>query len=181
MPVPSDPYNFTNGTTADGDQVDARFAPLYAALDHALDDDNVASFTSAVLKLSVGRVQPSADVTLTTGAPGPKTDLCSLSITPSVASKLLVVQHVAVAGSNGAGSAESWMNVDGTDRVDSSPPVASLGAIVTTGDYTTLVAADVLDLTAAAHTVKLRARWNGAGIVSAQRQGSGFAYLLVAA
>ena len=64
----------------------------------------------------------------------------------------------------------------------------ALTAVVTTlairqfGDNdTTLVAADVLDLTAAAHTVKLRARWNGAGIVSAQRQGSGFAYLLVAA
>lgn len=32
MPAPTDPYpNFVNGTTADADQVDARFAPLYAA------------------------------------------------------------------------------------------------------------------------------------------------------
>lgn len=181
MPVPTDPYNFANGATADGDQVDARFAPLFAALNGGLDDTNVAAFTSAVLKPSLGRVQPSADVTLPTGAPGAKTDLCSLSITPTVASKLIVVQHVAVAGSSGAGSLESWMSVDGVDRVDSSPPVSALGALITTGEYANLVAADVLDLTAAAHTVKLRARWNGPGITSARRQGTGFVYLLLAA
>ena len=135
----------------------------------------------AVLKLSVGRVQPSADVTLPTGAPGAKTDLCSLSITPSVASKLVVVQHATVAGSSGAGSLESWMSVDGTDRVDSSPPVAALGALITTGEFANLVAVDVLDLTAAAHTIKQRARWNGPGMVAVQREGSGFGYLLVAA
>lgn len=32
MTVPVDPYTFTNGTTADAVQVNARFAPLYAAL-----------------------------------------------------------------------------------------------------------------------------------------------------
>lgn len=32
MTLPSDPYNFTNGNTADAEQVDARFAALYAAL-----------------------------------------------------------------------------------------------------------------------------------------------------
>lgn len=32
MTLPTDPYNFTNGTTADAEQVDARFAALYAAL-----------------------------------------------------------------------------------------------------------------------------------------------------
>lgn len=41
MTVPTDPYNFTNGTTADGDQVDARFAPLYAILNGALAADNL--------------------------------------------------------------------------------------------------------------------------------------------
>lgn len=42
-PVPTDPFNFINGATADAEQVDARFAPLYAALAGALDDSNVAS------------------------------------------------------------------------------------------------------------------------------------------
>ena len=181
MPVPNDPHTFADGGTADGEQVNERFDPLYAALDGALDDDNVASFTSKILKPTLGRVQPSADVTLPTGAPGAKTDLCSLSITPVVASKLIVVQHVAVAGSSGAGALESWMSVDGVDRVDETPPVSALGALITTGEYANLVAADVLDLTAAAHTVKLRARWNGPGITAAKRQGSGFVYLLLAA
>ena len=179
MPVPSDPYDFTNGATADAEQVDARFAPLYAALDGALDDENVAAFTSAVLKLSVGRVQPAANVTL--NASGVKTDLCSLAITPTVASKLVIVQHVSVLGSTGAGGVESWISVDGADRVDLSPPVQSYGAIGYAGEIATLAAADVVDLTAAAHTIKLRARWDGPGMTIAQRVGTGFVYLLVAA
>ncbi len=32
MTLPTDPYNFTNNTTADAEQVDARFAALFAAL-----------------------------------------------------------------------------------------------------------------------------------------------------
>lgn len=32
MALPTDPYNFTNGATADAEEVDARFAALYAAL-----------------------------------------------------------------------------------------------------------------------------------------------------
>jgi hypothetical protein len=42
MPVPTDPYNFVTDTIADADQVDARFAPLYEALDGALDESNMA-------------------------------------------------------------------------------------------------------------------------------------------
>ena len=42
MPVPTDPYNFVNGDVADADQVDARFSPLYAALDGAVDHSNMA-------------------------------------------------------------------------------------------------------------------------------------------
>lgn len=54
MTVPTDPYNFTNGSTADGDQVDARFAPLYAALSGALDVDNVLDAILEKLALSDG-------------------------------------------------------------------------------------------------------------------------------
>lgn len=54
MTVPSDPYNFTNGATADGDQVDARFAPLYAALNGALDVDNVLDAVLEKLALNDG-------------------------------------------------------------------------------------------------------------------------------
>jgi hypothetical protein len=45
MPVPSDPYDFVNGTIADGDQVDERFRRLYNALNPAvqgLDTSNMA-------------------------------------------------------------------------------------------------------------------------------------------
>lgn len=42
MPVPADPFDFVNQTVADAEQVDARFAPLYAALDGALDESNLA-------------------------------------------------------------------------------------------------------------------------------------------
>jgi hypothetical protein len=44
MPVPSDPYDFVNGTIADGDQVDERFRRLYAAFNPAvqgIDDSNL--------------------------------------------------------------------------------------------------------------------------------------------
>ncbi len=39
-PIPTDPYNFSAGAVADAEQVDARFAPLYAALNGALDQTN---------------------------------------------------------------------------------------------------------------------------------------------
>ena len=44
MAAPTDPYNFTNGATADAEQVDARFAPLYSALAYGgLDAETLAS------------------------------------------------------------------------------------------------------------------------------------------
>lgn len=42
MPVPLDPFDFANDTIADAEQVDARFAPLYETLDHAIDETNMA-------------------------------------------------------------------------------------------------------------------------------------------
>lgn len=54
MTVPTDPYNFTNGATADADQVDARFAPLYAALSGALDVDNILDAVLEKLALNDG-------------------------------------------------------------------------------------------------------------------------------
>ncbi len=45
MPVPSDPFTFTNGTIADGGQVNSRFSPLYAALNNALDVTNLTTTT----------------------------------------------------------------------------------------------------------------------------------------
>lgn len=46
MTVPVDPHTFTAGTTADASQVNARYLPLYTALNGALDTDN---FLPAVL------------------------------------------------------------------------------------------------------------------------------------
>lgn len=52
MTVPTDPFNFTNGTVADADQVDARFLPLYTALTGALDVDNLLAAVKQKLGLS---------------------------------------------------------------------------------------------------------------------------------
>lgn len=53
MTVPADPYNFANGAVADADQVDARFAPLYAILAAGLTDDNIANDG-----ISIGKLKP---------------------------------------------------------------------------------------------------------------------------
>lgn len=42
MPVPIDPGPFVDDALADADEVNARFSPLYAALDGALDEANMA-------------------------------------------------------------------------------------------------------------------------------------------
>lgn len=42
MPVPADPHTFANNAIADALQVNARFAPLYSALNGALDEMNMA-------------------------------------------------------------------------------------------------------------------------------------------
>lgn len=52
MTVPTDPFNFTNGSVADADQVDARFLPLYTALAGALDVDNLLAAVKDKLGLS---------------------------------------------------------------------------------------------------------------------------------
>jgi hypothetical protein len=51
-PVPTDPYDFTNGGVADAEQVDARFAPLYTALNGALDATNLAAALKSILGVS---------------------------------------------------------------------------------------------------------------------------------
>jgi hypothetical protein len=52
MPVPSDPFTFTTGQTADATQVNARFNPLYAALNAALDASNLANGAVTAAKLA---------------------------------------------------------------------------------------------------------------------------------
>jgi hypothetical protein len=52
MTVPTDPYSFVNGTTADATQVNARYAPLYAVLNGALDVDNLLGAVKDKLGLS---------------------------------------------------------------------------------------------------------------------------------
>lgn len=58
MPVPTDPLQFANNTVADALEVNSRFAPLYAALDGALDHTNAVvpkvfhAYRSAALVLA---------------------------------------------------------------------------------------------------------------------------------
>lgn len=55
MPVPVDPYNFSAGTTADADQVDARFAPLYSVLNNGLDESNILRVTPTEIAVPSAR------------------------------------------------------------------------------------------------------------------------------
>lgn len=67
MPVPSDPYDFVNGTIADADQVDERFSRLYDALNpsvHGIDDANLNMDASSGIKSFV-RLQSAARVVMT--------------------------------------------------------------------------------------------------------------------
>lgn len=57
MTVPTDPFLFVNGTVADGSQVNARYAPLYAALSGALDTDNLLDTINELLGLTRGAVK----------------------------------------------------------------------------------------------------------------------------
>lgn len=57
MTVPTDPYVFVNGTPADGVQVNARYAPLYAALNGALDTDNLLDVINERLGLTKGAIK----------------------------------------------------------------------------------------------------------------------------
>lgn len=58
MAVPTDPYDFTNGTIADGDQVDLRFKRLYDALNPTVDGLDATNFDLSAAQAFLQLVAP---------------------------------------------------------------------------------------------------------------------------
>lgn len=183
MSLPTKPYTFTNGATADGGQVDDTFDAIFAALSAGGLDPTVfaagalssreVKLTPVVLDLAATSQSLSGTLADITGA--------SLTVTPAVASKLLIVARVgltaAVVGGSPA-SAGCSIVLDGTPTIGG----GIVGVVGSNFDAVlgSSVAFGMLSLSAAAHTVKLQASvtGGGSGVVSGRSQMAG---LLVAA
>jgi hypothetical protein len=112
MAIPTDPYNFVPGTTADADQVDARFLPLYTELAGNLDLTNLSTPTkNGFLKLATVADRKVAFGSISTGGFGGNTTLTGtinhgLGLTPVLV--LLTPGDIATfAGSNSAVAASA--------------------------------------------------------------------------
>jgi hypothetical protein len=112
MAIPTDPYNFVPGTTADADQVDARFLPLYTELAGNIDLTNLSTPTkNGFLKLATVADRKVAFGSLATAGWGGGTTFTggvthALGVTPAVV--LLTAGDIATfAGSNSAVAASA--------------------------------------------------------------------------
>lgn len=128
-----------------------------AGNDSRLSDERVpkdGSATSQKLKPTVGIISSTADLTLS----GSFQDIAGteLKITPAVASKLKVTAFFDLEGN---ASCDGCLNLDG---VDQTAALAHMGPTVETFERHTVGQVFLLTLTAAAHTIKMRAR--GVGI-----------------
>lgn len=121
-PVPSDPYNFVTGAVADADQVDARFAPLYASLAGALDAENLATAVRAALALSDPTTSRRGMATVTTPEARASAVVGDLAtVGPSVlievpATSLVLVYAKASINSPGAGQGRVHLALDGANQ-----------------------------------------------------------------
>lgn len=173
MSLPVDPYNFTNGTTADAEQVDSRFAQLYAALSAGGLDPMVFA-ASALTSREVG-----LDVVGTTFAPNEAIGTSMADVTgatfnvaPVVASYLLLAAYIDVdVLNNGAGGSRvvsTQLLADGGGAVPGSRVGANAGAGAGTAR---VIAPSIIvtrvSLSAAAHTLKLQASVSGPGSATA--------------
>ena len=179
MSLPVDPYTFSNATTADAAQVNARFAQLYAALAAGGLDPTVFA-ASALGSREVGLDVVGVDLASTgQNLTSTLTDVSgsSFTVTPTTASKLLIVSRIGLAVSGSAGLGGSSLVLDGTATIGGSiVGVDDPGVIV----YGTSIALGILSLSAAAHTIKLQVNvtGGGTGAVNGRTQIAG---LLVAA
>ncbi len=119
MPVPVDPFSFAPNTTAASAQVNARFAPLYAALSGALDSTNMAQppVTAAEtgLKIIRGRVSiagailSGAGFTVTKGSAGVYTlnFTAPFSSRPSITAIAETVGDASIASTGSTGGSET--------------------------------------------------------------------------
>lgn len=153
MTLPTDPYNFTNGATADAEQVDARFSPLYAALNGALEPRNFAAGFGAAQRATL-----TTAFNLSEGGPADITGM-SLTVTPVVASTA-IVHGVFDFNFNPTtlddATALGYLSVDGTAEVDLAAHRYYCEAS-SQRSRATVAQTWLVPLTAAAHTLKLRA------------------------
>lgn len=177
MSLPVDPYTFTNGTTADGGQVNARFAQLYAALAAGGLDPTVfaaSALGSREVGLDVVGVEIAATSQVLTGT---LTDItgATFSVTPTTASKLLVAFRCGLTATVSSGTdvtAGTSLLLDGTATIGGSTVVAggANGNIVGGAS----VGFGSLSLSAAAHTIKLQSQMTagaaGAAVVTGRTQ-----------
>lgn len=166
MSLPTKPYTFTNGTTADGGQVDDTFDALFAALSAGGLDPTVFA-ASALGSREVGLDVVGVDVAASNQTlNGTLTDVtgATFNVTPVVASKLLIASRVgltAIAVSGNEGLAGTSIVLDGTATIGGSIVGAAWPAGSTT--VAASIAFGVLSLSAAAHTIKLQANVTGSG------------------
>lgn len=155
--------SFVEGTDADAEAIEAEFDAIAAAFNGLFE---------------VGRISASSDLSLTSSyqdVPG-----ATLSITPSVPSLLLVFAVADLEGSTpteiAVGKTIAVLNVDGSDRSEQLiNGFLSTSAIV----RETVSQAFSVSLTAAAHTVKLRAKMEKLTSGKAHQTNTGFLYLLI--
>lgn len=147
-----------------------------AAADVEAEFDHIADGFNGLFK--PGRVSASGDLTLTTSyqdVPG-----ATLSITPTVASTLLVWATADLEGSTpteiAVGKAIAVLNVDSADRSEQLiNGFLSTSAIL----RETVGQSFSISLTAAAHTIKLRAKMEKLTSGKARETNTGFTYLLI--
>ena len=108
--------------------------------------------TSRKLKPTIGIVSSTADLTLT----GSFQDIpgTELKITPAVASKLKITAFFDLEGN---ATCQGALNLDGVDQTN----VAHMGPTAETFERHTVGQVWLLSLTAAAHTIKMRAKGTG--------------------
>lgn len=187
MPTPVDPYDFTNGTPADAEQVDARFKVLFDTLTRTavgVDSANVkdGGLTYRSLKTPLAHATQSAVAYplahhVETDIPG-----LSLAVNLDVASTMLVAVCVTTfLAHTGLGSGDLCdlallLDVDGVND----------GLIFTRSnvddyDADTQVGLWVLGLAAGAHTIKAQAYASvtGSAVAGVQRRDGGAEGIIV--
>lgn len=183
MSLPVKPYTFTNGSTADGTQVNANFDQLFAALSAGGLDPTVfaaGALTSREVGLDVVGVEVAATNQVLTGT---LTDItgATFTVTPSVESKLLIAARVgltAISTPADLTQAGTSIVLDGAATVGGS----TVGAAWPAGSTTVAasIAFGVLSLSAAAHTIKLQASKTGSGFGQVTGRSQMFGLLVAA-
>lgn len=136
-----------------------------------------ASILSRHLKPTAGVALATADIVMSTA------DLditgASISVTPSVPSTIFVFAFIVATVGYPGDYLTFWLNIDGSDatKTSSAGPRTEMSDAGSTQNSSSFVQA--INLTAAAHTIKLRADSTQMGLSEVWRWGTGLAYLMI--